>query len=138
MLLGELAHLGPRLLDFGLAAQIHTSLSRVSSVRMDTSGTRPYMAPAGALSLEYNVALGYDMNALEFAVKDGKFYGIDLTNYTPDLDYRSLKDAHFPWAVDDPEPVARGDVKPRLAAARSLLVLAAQGHALQDLEGKSP
>ena len=40
------------------------------------------------------------MNALEFAVKDGKYYGIDLTNYTPDLDYRSLKDAHFPWAVE--------------------------------------
>jgi glutathione synthase/RimK-type ligase-like ATP-grasp enzyme len=51
-------------------------------------------------SLAFNVAFGYDMNALEFAVKDGKFYGIDLTNYTPDLDYRSLKDAHFPWAVD--------------------------------------
>ena len=55
---------------------------------------------AEELSLQYNVALGYDMNALEFAVKDGKFYGIDLTNYTPDLDYRSLKDAHFPWAVE--------------------------------------
>jgi hypothetical protein len=40
------------------------------------------------------------MNALEFAFKDGKYYGIDLTNYTPDLDYRSLKDAHFPWAVE--------------------------------------
>jgi glutathione synthase/RimK-type ligase-like ATP-grasp enzyme len=55
---------------------------------------------AEELSLRYNQALGYDMNALEFAVKDGKFYGIDLTNYTPDLDYRSLKDAHFPWAVE--------------------------------------
>ena len=53
----------------------------------------------GALAA-YNLALGYDMNALEFAVKDGIFYGIDLTNYTPDLDYRSLKDAHFPWAVE--------------------------------------
>jgi glutathione synthase/RimK-type ligase-like ATP-grasp enzyme len=52
------------------------------------------------LSLRFNQALGYDMNALEFAVKDGDFYGIDLTNYTPDLDYRSLKDAHFPWAVE--------------------------------------
>jgi glutathione synthase/RimK-type ligase-like ATP-grasp enzyme len=52
------------------------------------------------LSLRFNQALGYDMNALEFAVKDGKFYGIDLTNYTPDYDYRSLKDAHFPWAVE--------------------------------------
>jgi glutathione synthase/RimK-type ligase-like ATP-grasp enzyme len=55
---------------------------------------------AEELSLKYNQALGYDMNALEFAVKDGIFYGIDLTNYTPDLDYRSLKDAHFPWAVE--------------------------------------
>ena len=55
---------------------------------------------AEELSLRYNQALGYDMNALEFAVKDGIFYGIDLTNYTPDLDYRSLKEAHFPWAVE--------------------------------------
>jgi glutathione synthase/RimK-type ligase-like ATP-grasp enzyme len=52
------------------------------------------------LSLRFNQALGYDMNALEFAYKDGLYYGIDLTNYTPDLDYRSLKDAHFPWAVE--------------------------------------
>jgi glutathione synthase/RimK-type ligase-like ATP-grasp enzyme len=55
---------------------------------------------AEELSLKFNQALGYDMNALEFAYKDGLFYGIDLTNYTPDLDHRSLKDAHFPWAVD--------------------------------------
>ena len=55
---------------------------------------------AEELSLRFNVALGYDMNALEFAVVDGRFYGIDLTNYTPDMDYRSLKDAHFPWAVE--------------------------------------
>ena len=55
---------------------------------------------AEELSLRFNQALGYDMNALEFAVKDGRFYGIDLTNYTPDMDYRSFKDAHFPWAVE--------------------------------------
>jgi len=55
---------------------------------------------AEELSLQYNQALGYDMNALEFAVKDGVFYGIDLTNYTPDMDYKSFKDAHFPWAVE--------------------------------------
>jgi glutathione synthase/RimK-type ligase-like ATP-grasp enzyme len=52
------------------------------------------------LSLRFNQALGYDMNALEFAVKDGRFYGIDLTNYAPDLDQRSLGPAHFPWAVE--------------------------------------
>jgi glutathione synthase/RimK-type ligase-like ATP-grasp enzyme len=55
---------------------------------------------AEELSLTFNKALGYDMNAIELAVRDGLFYGIDLTNYTPDLDYRSLKDAHFPWAVE--------------------------------------
>jgi glutathione synthase/RimK-type ligase-like ATP-grasp enzyme len=55
---------------------------------------------AEELSLRFNQALGYDMNALEFAVKDGVFYGIDLTNYTPDLDQKSLGEAHFPWAVE--------------------------------------
>ncbi len=34
-----------KVLDFGLAAQIHTSFSRVSQVRYGTSGTGPYMAP---------------------------------------------------------------------------------------------
>ncbi|HVO10638.1 MAG TPA: hypothetical protein VMX54_07760 [Vicinamibacteria bacterium] len=61
---------------------------------------RPLRERAEELAIRLNVALGYDMNAVEFAVKDGRFYGIDLTNYTPDLDYRSLKDAHFPWAVE--------------------------------------
>jgi len=54
---------------------------------------------AEELSLGFNKALGYDMNAIELAYKGGKYFGIDLTNYTPDLDHRSLKDAHFPWAV---------------------------------------
>ncbi len=60
----------------------------------------PLRDEAEELSLRFNQALGYDMNALEFAVKDGRFYGIDLTNYTPDFDQRSLKDAHFPWVVE--------------------------------------
>ncbi len=34
-----------QVVDFGLAAEIHTSMSRVSNVTMETSGTRPYMAP---------------------------------------------------------------------------------------------
>ena len=46
---------------------------------------------AEELSLRFNQALGYDMNAIEFALKDGKFYGIDLTNYTPDMDYRASR-----------------------------------------------
>ncbi len=34
-----------RVLDFGLAAEIRSSMSRVSQSVADTSGTRPYMAP---------------------------------------------------------------------------------------------
>ena len=39
------------------------------------------------------------MNALEFAVKDHTLYAIDITNYVCDFDQKSLKEAHFPWAV---------------------------------------
>ena len=34
-----------RILDFGLAAEIRSSMSRISTEQGDTSGTRPYMAP---------------------------------------------------------------------------------------------
>ena len=34
-----------KVLDFGLAAQIHTSMTRVSMVSQGTGGTAPYMAP---------------------------------------------------------------------------------------------
>src|SRR5262245_55491756 len=82
---------------------------------------------AEELSLRFNQALGYDMNALEFAVKDGRFYGIDLTNYTPDLDYRSLKDAHFPWAVERMAELAvekalSGEPTPKAPDYRSLML----------------
>ncbi|HEY7412987.1 MAG TPA: hypothetical protein VII13_19770 [Vicinamibacteria bacterium] len=82
---------------------------------------------AEELSLLFNRALGYDMNALEFAVKDGKFYGIDLTNYTPDLDQRSLKDAHFPWAVEKMaefavEKAKSGEATPRPPDFRELML----------------
>ncbi len=44
---GSQADLGlrVRILDFGLAAEIRSSMSRVSTEKGDTSGTRPYMAP---------------------------------------------------------------------------------------------
>ena len=34
----------------------------------------------------FNTAIGYDMNALEFAVKDHVLYAIDITNYVCDFD----------------------------------------------------
>lgn len=82
---------------------------------------------AEELSLRFNQALGYDMNALEFAVLDGEFYGIDLTNYTPDLDQRSLKEAHFPWAVEKMaefavEKALSGEATPRPPDFRELML----------------
>lgn len=35
----------PLIVDFGLATEIRTSMTRISKVQMDTSGTYPYMAP---------------------------------------------------------------------------------------------
>ena len=42
---GHATRIRVRILDFGLAAEIRSSMSRVSTESGDTSGTRPYMAP---------------------------------------------------------------------------------------------
>ncbi len=45
-------------------------------------------------------ALGYDMNTVEFAIKDGVAYAIDFTNPAPDMDVNSLTPHYFEWAVN--------------------------------------
>ncbi len=60
-----------KVLDFGLAAQIHTSMTRVSMAYHGTSGTGPYMAPEqwrgraqGAAADQYALAvMAYEMLA---------------------------------------------------------------------------
>ncbi len=44
-------------------------------------------------------ALGYDMNTVEFAVRDGVPYAIDIMNSAPDFDVSSLGESHFAWTV---------------------------------------
>ena len=44
-------------------------------------------------------ALGYDMNSLEYAVKDGVPYAIDFMNCAPDMDVYSLTPTYFDWVV---------------------------------------
>jgi len=51
-------------------------------------------------SILFNEAIGYDTNAMEFAVRDGTLYAIDITNHACDMDHKSLRDAHFPWVVE--------------------------------------
>lgn len=48
-----------------------------------------------------NVALGYDMNSVEFAIKDGVPYAIDFTNPAPDFDVHSILPKHFHIVVDE-------------------------------------
>ena len=44
-------------------------------------------------------ALGYSMNTVELAIRDGVPYAIDYMNSAPDLDISSLGPEHFAWAV---------------------------------------
>ena len=44
-------------------------------------------------------ALGYDMNTVEFAVRDGVPYAIDFMNPAPDADYNSVGHENFDWIV---------------------------------------
>ncbi len=46
-------------------------------------------------------ALGYDMNTVEFAVRDGIPYAIDFMNPAPDMDINSLGNRHFQWMVEN-------------------------------------
>jgi hypothetical protein len=46
-----------------------------------------------------NSVMGYDMNSIEFAVKDGVPYAIDFMNPAPDMDINSVTPHYFEWAV---------------------------------------
>jgi predicted flap endonuclease-1-like 5' DNA nuclease len=46
-----------------------------------------------------NEALGYDMNTVEWAIRDGIPYAIDFTNPAPDFDVNSLTPHYFDWVV---------------------------------------
>ena len=62
------------------------------------------VAPAMREKVERDVlalcrALGYDMNTVEFAVRDGIPYAIDFMNPAPDADRASVTEANFQWVV---------------------------------------
>ena len=45
-------------------------------------------------------AFGYDMNSIEFAIKDDVPYAIDFMNPAPDMDVNSLTPHYFEWVVN--------------------------------------
>jgi len=47
-----------------------------------------------------NEALGYDLNTVEFAIKDGLPHAIDFTNPAPDADIWSVTEPYFNWVTD--------------------------------------
>lgn len=51
-------------------------------------------------TLLINEALGYDLNTVEFAIKDGVPYAIDFTNPAPDADIWSVTEPYFNWITD--------------------------------------
>lgn len=44
-------------------------------------------------------ALGYDMNTVEWAIRDGIPYAIDFMNPAPDMDVNSLTPFYFNWVI---------------------------------------
>ncbi|MEO8877232.1 MAG: hypothetical protein ABI461_16680 [Polyangiaceae bacterium] len=48
-----------------------------------------------------NHSLGYDMNSVEFAIRDGVPYAIDFTNPAPDMDLRAVLPKYFHPIVDE-------------------------------------
>lgn len=51
-------------------------------------------------TLLLNEALGYDLNTVEFAVRDGVPYAIDFMNPAPDADIWSVTEPYFNWIVN--------------------------------------
>ncbi len=47
------------------------------------------------------IALGYDMNTVEFAIRDGIPYAIDFMNAAPDADLHSVGQRNFEWVVSN-------------------------------------
>jgi glutathione synthase/RimK-type ligase-like ATP-grasp enzyme len=72
-------------------------------------------------------ALGYDLNSVEFAVKDGTPYAIDFMNPVPDADVHSVGEAHFAWIVEQVAElaIARARSEPRVAKQRRAAYLGA-------------
>ncbi|HUP49490.1 MAG TPA: hypothetical protein VNA04_11935 [Thermoanaerobaculia bacterium] len=66
----------------------------------------PPMDPAFEARLERDAialceGLGYDLNTVEFAVRDGTPYAIDFMNCAPDADLHSVGRENFDWVVSN-------------------------------------
>lgn len=53
-----------------------------------------------------NLALGYDFNTVEFAIKENIPYAIDFCNPAPDADLYSVGEENFEWVVENAAEMA--------------------------------
>ena len=65
-----------------------------------------YLSPELHKRVEQDVitickALGYDLNTVEFAIKDGVPYAIDFMNPAPDAELASVGEYNHNWIVDN-------------------------------------
>ncbi len=65
-------------------------------------------------------ALGYDLNTVEFAVRDGIPYAIDFCNPAPDADVNSVGQENFDWIVKTMADFAIETAKKHKAGADNL------------------
>lgn len=69
-------------------------------------GAEDYLSPELHARVEKDVitickALGYDLNTVEFAIKDGIPYAIDFMNPAPDAEVASVGEFNHRWIVDN-------------------------------------
>ena len=75
--------------------------------------------------LTLNRALGYDMNTVEIAIRDGITYAIDFLNPAPDMDLHSIREPRFSWVVEHMAKVAielaTGELAPATQVSEQLM-----------------
>jgi glutathione synthase/RimK-type ligase-like ATP-grasp enzyme len=70
--------------------------------------------------LRLNLALGYDFNTVEFAVRDGIPIAIDFCNPAPDADVYSVGQENFEWVVETAATMAIERAKSQKQGANNL------------------
>jgi len=70
--------------------------------------------------MRLNFALGYDLNTVEFAIRDGVPYAIDFCNPAPDADLASVGEENFEWVVENAANMAIEKALAHKAGANNL------------------
>jgi hypothetical protein len=70
--------------------------------------------------LRLNQFLGYDLNTVEFAVRDGVPVAIDFCNPAPDAEAASVGQANFEWVVEAVSDMAIRKAREHIAGRDNL------------------